>query len=138
LSGKRSPPTQHQNLTIVRSKDVLYIDRFTIILFIVANPLSELGQKTDSLCLLKLELLVVAIADPFSALANLADPFCLLFCDRHSENQGRTQSAISVRITFRLSGGGRTHARREDSESPLQPGCYAAVTTECHQLALIS
>jgi hypothetical protein len=41
---------------------VLYIDRFTIILFIVGDPLSELGQKTDSLCLPNLELLMFALA----------------------------------------------------------------------------
>jgi hypothetical protein len=83
LSGKRSlrnSTPKYYNL--VRSKDVLYIDRFTIILFIVDDPLSELGQKTDSLCLPNLELLSCAIADLPSGLANLVDLSCLLICDR--------------------------------------------------------
>jgi hypothetical protein len=46
----------------------------------IADPLSELEQKTDSLCLPNLELMMFAlacvaqpIADPFSGLANAVD-----------------------------------------------------------------
>jgi hypothetical protein len=63
LSGKRSPRNstpKYYNLD--RSNAGLYIDRLTIILFIVANPLSKLGQKTDSLCSPNLELLSCALA----------------------------------------------------------------------------
>jgi hypothetical protein len=48
----------------------------------IADPLSALNQKTDSLCLPILKLLSFAIADPLSALANVADSSCLLICDR--------------------------------------------------------
>jgi hypothetical protein len=48
----------------------------------IANPLSELEQKTDSPCLPKPELLSFAIANQFSGLTNLADLSCLLICDR--------------------------------------------------------
>jgi hypothetical protein len=40
---------------------------------VIANPLAELKQKTESLCLLELGLLSYAIADPFSALTNAGD-----------------------------------------------------------------
>jgi hypothetical protein len=74
LSGKRSPRNSTPKFyNLVRSNDGLYIDRFTIIFFAIADPLPELEQKTDSSCLLKLELLMVAIADPFSGLTNVAD-----------------------------------------------------------------
>jgi hypothetical protein len=87
LSGKRSlRNSTPKSYNLVRSLDVLYIDRFTIILFIVADPLSELEQKTDSLCLPNLELLICAIADPFSALTNLVDLFCLLRKRSQSDN----------------------------------------------------
>ncbi len=54
----------------------------------IANPLSELEQKTDSLCLPNLELLMFV-------LACVAKPIAL----RQSQ---QTQSALSVRITFRF------------------------------------
>jgi hypothetical protein len=83
LSGKRSLRNSTPKFyNLARSNDGLYIDRFTIILFIVANPLSELGQKTDSLCLLKLELLICAVADPFSGFLNVVESSCLPNCDR--------------------------------------------------------
>jgi hypothetical protein len=57
----------------------------------VADPLLELEQKTDSLCLPKLELLIFAIADPFSELTNAVDSPCLLICDRT-----QTISTVSI------------------------------------------
>jgi hypothetical protein len=48
----------------------------------IADPLSALNQKTDSLCLPTLELLSCAIADPFLGLTNVADSPCLFICDR--------------------------------------------------------
>jgi hypothetical protein len=48
----------------------------------IADPLSELEQKTDSLCLPKPELLRFAIADLLSGLTNAVDASCLLICDR--------------------------------------------------------
>jgi hypothetical protein len=49
---------------------------------VIADPLSELEQKADSLGLPNLELLSLAIADLFSGLTNLADLSCLLVYDR--------------------------------------------------------
>jgi hypothetical protein len=62
LSGKRSPcNSTPKSYNLVRSND-LCGDRFTIMLFIVTNPLSELKQKAGPLCLPNLELLVYALA----------------------------------------------------------------------------
>jgi hypothetical protein len=66
LSGKRSPRNSTPKYyNLVRSKDVLYIDRFTKLSSTSTHTLSELANNADPLCLPKLELLVCAIADRF-------------------------------------------------------------------------
>jgi hypothetical protein len=105
LSGKRSlhnsaPKYYH----LVRSNDVLYTDRFTIIFPCDRpDPLSELKQKTDPSCLPKFKLLVCAIADPFLGLTNLVDASCLLICDS-TDHLNEPLRAYRLRITAKLSG----------------------------------
>jgi hypothetical protein len=101
LSGKRSPyNSTPKYYHLVRSNDVLYTDRFTIIfLGDRPNPLSELNQKTDLPCLPNLKLLSFAISDPSSGLTNLADPSCLLIGDS-TDHLNEPLRAYRFRITM--------------------------------------
>jgi hypothetical protein len=99
LSGNRSPHNSTPKyLNIVRSNAVLYIDRLTIFIFEIPDPLSELEQKTDSPCLPNLEQLILAIADPLSGLTNVADSSCLPICDR---TQTISTNSMGVSITYK-------------------------------------
>jgi hypothetical protein len=49
LSGKRSPPTQHRNTPILSAPMMGYTSIASqLFIFAIADPLSELEQKTDS------------------------------------------------------------------------------------------
>ncbi|WP_225902695.1 hypothetical protein [Pseudanabaena sp. PCC 6802] len=87
------------------------------------DPLSELEQKTDPLCLPNLELLIYAIADPLLGLANVTDTSCLLVCDR---TQTISTDSIGDIGTYnvpaeRLKVTSTTQPR--SLVSPLQQGC---------------
>jgi hypothetical protein len=50
LGGKRSPPTQHRNIPILSAPMMGYTPIASqLFIFAIADPLSELEQKADSL-----------------------------------------------------------------------------------------
>jgi hypothetical protein len=75
-----------------------------LFIFAITDPPSELEQKTDSSCLLNLELLSFVIADPLSGLANAVDLPCLLICDRTQTILMDSIGDIGFGITAELSG----------------------------------
>jgi hypothetical protein len=100
IASNSTPKYYH----LVRSNNVLYTDRFTIIFLCDRpTPLSELKQKTDPSCLPNLKLLSFAISDSSSGLTHLADQSCLLIGDS-TDHLNEPLRAYRFRITAKLSG----------------------------------